>query len=193
MTFGLYLLLNLALLSILVVWLRRLVVRRLAPERILQDLYGEIQTLVAEVNQTSDHNVSIIEDRISSLRELVHNADRQIEELEGLLQRVTETVPEEVYSLPLPTTRHEESASTDDSGRSADETLSAVGGGVGAMDDQRRNASDDPPSAAEKDRRTRVAELYEQGLSTELISSHTGVAIGEVELIISLIQGRARR
>ena len=194
MTFGLYLLLNLALLSILVVWLRRLVVRRLAPERILRELHGEIQTLVAEVNQTSDHNISIIEDRIASLRELVHNADRQIEELEGLLQRVSEAAPEEVYSLPLPTTRHEQPVAPDGAGRSADVPLSAAMGGAGeTVDDLQRNASDEPSVADEKDRRMRVAELYEQGLSPELISSHTGVAIGEVELIISLIQGRARR
>lgn len=194
MTFGLYLLLNLALLSILVVWLRRLVVRRLAPERILRDLHGEIQTLVAEVNQTSDHNISIIEDRIAALRELVHNADRQIEELEGLLQRVREAAPEEVFSLPLQTARHEHVEPSSDARRSADATPSAATRETAAVtDDHHRTVSEEPPVEEERDRRTRVAELYEQGLSTELISSHTGVAIGEVELIISLIRGRARR
>ncbi|MCG8481155.1 MAG: hypothetical protein MI724_18820 [Spirochaetales bacterium] len=194
MTFGLYLLLNLALLSILVVWLRRLVVRRLAPERILRELHGEIQTLVAEVNQTSDHNISIIEDRIASLRELVHNADRQIEELEGLLQRVSEAAPEEVYSLPLQTARHEHAEPSGEAGRSTDATPSAATREAAAVtDDHHRTVSEEPPAEEERDRRTRVAELYEQGLSPELISSHTGVAIGEVELIISLIQGRARR
>lgn len=192
MTFGLYLLLNLALLSILVVWLRRLVLRRLAPERVLQDLHGEIQSLVAEVNQTSDHNISIIEDRIASLRELVHNADRQIEELERLLQRIAETRSDEVYSLPLSAARREQ-PSVEAVAHDTDATLTADTFGAAEATEENREDVTDTPVAEEADPRARVVALHEQGLSSELISSHTGVAIGEVELIISLMQGRARR
>ena len=193
MTFGLYLLLNLALVSILVIWLRRLVLRRLAPERVLQDLHGEIQTLVAEVNQTSDHNISIIEDRIASLRELVHNADRQIEELERLLQHISEGKREEIYALPLPAARREPPTSIDGSPQTVDVNLAAETNSVGETVDEERRDVVAAQDADEKDLRSSVIELHEQGLSTELISSHTGIAIGEVELIISLMQGRARR
>ncbi|HKK49260.1 MAG TPA: DUF948 domain-containing protein, partial [Alkalispirochaeta sp.] len=90
MTFGIYLMLNVVLILFLAVWLRRLIVRRLQPERILGDLGDEIGELITELNQTSDHNVSLLEDRIMQLRDLLADADRQIEELSAQVEHVRE-------------------------------------------------------------------------------------------------------
>lgn len=225
MTFGIYLMLNVVLLLFLAIWLRRLVVRRLEPERILSDLNNEIGELVAELNQTGDHNVSVLEDRILQLRDLVADADRQIEELSALVQHVqAERNPSEpVYTVSFSGSapaRDGESA-REVSPPSSDanpgggvptfadgggEGRSAPGGAPGGADagitagvpyrESPRSASQagprdhSPPPAEVLSPREQVRELHQQGLSSEIIAGKTGMAIGEVELIISLGAGR---
>lgn len=224
MTFGIYLMLNVVLLLFLAIWLRRLVVRRLEPERILNDLSNEIGELVAELNQTGDHNVSVLEDRIMQLRDLVADADRQIDELSALVQHVqAERNPAEpVYTVSFSgsapardgeTAREVSSPSSDVNPSGAVPTVaegdaggrSAPGSAAIGEDapvagplfrEPPRSASpagtrDHPPPPTEVlSPREQVHELHQQGLSSEIIAGKTGMAIGEVELIISLGAGK---
>lgn len=224
MTFGIYLMLNVVLLLFLAIWLRRLVVRRLEPERILSDLNNEIGELIAELNQTGDHNVSVLEDRIMQLRDLVADADRQIEELSTLVQHVqSERNPAEpVYTVSFTgAPAHDGGSAREDSpppavadagasaGTDADSGGGAAGGAPGGADDvpaleassreSHRSASHTYPDAYSAPHsevlspREQVHELHQQGLSSEIIAGKTGMAIGEVELIISLGAGRGDR
>jgi len=193
--------LNVVLILFLAMWLRRLIVRRLEPERILGDLGDEIGELITELNQTGDHNVSVLEDRILQLRDLLADADRQIEELSAQVDRVRDNAsPEEpVYTVSFSGTaggtqesrgqKHEDSADSNgdpgplryvepsDSGQPAHSSLA-------------RPSSPSVPSAEPRwdvlSPREQVHELHQQGLSSEIIAAKTGMAIGEVELIISL-------
>ncbi len=52
MTFGIYLMLNVALILFLALWLRPLIVRRLEPKRIPRDMGEESGDLTTELKQT---------------------------------------------------------------------------------------------------------------------------------------------
>ncbi|HET7838511.1 MAG TPA: hypothetical protein VFL04_02040, partial [Rectinemataceae bacterium] len=62
------------------VWflLRARIRRFLELENLLADVRAESRALVMELNETADRNVSLVEDRISSLRELLEEVDRRI-------------------------------------------------------------------------------------------------------------------
>jgi hypothetical protein len=197
MTFGIYLMLNVVLILFLALWVRRLIVRRLEPERILDDLSTEIGQLIAELNQTGDHNVSVLEDRIMQLRDLVADADRQIEELSSLLERVRsqQAPPEEpVYTVSFSGATSERDESSQDDRVPSDEDAAP-----GPLWESHRPQDEDESLPPDEPRlevlspREQVRELHQQGLSSEIIAGKTGMAIGEVELIISLGSGRGGR
>ncbi len=185
MTFGLYLLLNLVCILFFGWWLRRLIVRRLEPERILADLEDEVRAIIQNLNAAGDQNVTLLEDRIADLRTLLQRADTQIDEVEYKLR-----------------TLEEEHVRRSDSSIYTDDEQSEPEGGEPLLVPFRRNQSDDvSPIAGENERneqtpadiRRYVLVLHDQGLSNDLISARTGMAIGEVELIISLGTKRTRQ
>lgn len=164
MSFGLYAVFTLFLFLVFGFWLRRLIILRLRPERILADLNEEVRTLIADLNQTGDHNISLLEDRISRLSDLIRRADRQIDDARVMVEELDAraNVPTEPDALQEP----EESEESEEP---------------------------DALENTDQDTRTAVLALYEQGLSQDLIAARTGTAIGEVELIISLRGKRAWR
>jgi hypothetical protein len=192
MSFGLYLLLNIVLILFLGLWLRGLVVRRLQPQRVLADLEEEIHGIMSELNQTSDHNISILEDRIAQLRTVVHQADSQIEELEMRISHLRE-------GYPSPEVPQRNDFRSPDAGEDSVFPLQ-----FGERQEENQNgpavspvsSNDDDPGVDEASQlsvRDQVLRFHRQGLSGEIIANRTGVAVGEVELIISLGEGRAHR
>lgn len=183
MNAGLYLSFTALLFFLFAAWLRSLVLRRLKPERILADLNAEIRTLIAEINQVGDHNISLLEDRVSQLSGLVQRTDRQIDEARMVLEYLE--------------SRREEVAS---SGAGNESGNGAAGGAdrdvgmerdAGTNHDAGTNRNTAPEGSvrdntSDLNRNETVLMLYNQGLSEDLIASRTGLSQGEVELIISL-------
>ncbi|SIQ05749.1 hypothetical protein SAMN05920897_10356 [Alkalispirochaeta americana] len=221
MTIGMYVLTTGILFFGFALWLRGVVIARVRPERILEDLSQEVQTLVADLDRTSDHHISLLEDRISTLSALLDRADRQIDDARMLLEHlqahplrkdwavgargVSELTPADPGSDADP-----DSGSGPDSGSDAGasgSTLSeggSFGDGVSPGTDQRLPAGavsapseqqpgQDTASDQGSDQRAQVIALYNHGLSSDLIAARTGIAIGEVELIISLREKRLWR
>lgn len=224
MNFGLYLLLNLVVLLFFGIWIRRLIVRRLEPDRILADLENEVERVIHNLNTAGDQNITLIEDRIESLKTLLRHADKQIDEMEMRLREIqasqdirddsslvsgngssehgdapdgggkhVEAPSEPTFTIPF--------GGTDGgggSGRLDSSELRRDGSGERSVEEYGRveNTTERPEHreqpAEMRPSRARVLELYGQGLSSDLIASKTGVAIGEVELIISLETKRAR-
>jgi HAMP domain-containing protein len=230
MTFGLYLLLNIVIILFFALWIRRLVTRRLSPERVLADLRDEIGTLITELNQTGDHNISILEDRIRDLRELLAAADRQIDDLSSMIAVARETADKapgtERTGAGGPATQSKGSAdsavgwmtdATDpadpvyrvDFGRTGAGAAGTSGGTEGARAEVEGSVGRSKEAALAAEERLaetaepvldpalsppeQVRELHLQGVSPELIASRTGMAIGEIELIISLGARKGRR
>ena len=76
--------------------LKARVSRTLDPATVLREIRGEVDRMIVELNQTTDRNVSLVEDRIRRISELLEAADKKI----GLLRRESEKqeVATRVYS-----------------------------------------------------------------------------------------------
>lgn len=196
---GLYLTFTLFLFLAFAFWIRGLVIRRLRPERILEDLGQEVRALIADLNQAGDHNITILEDRIGRLQDLLERADNQIDDARMLLEYIeTRSGNGNEYWATPPSER-----TGTDPGPAQKQSP-----GPDAVQEPEPEAEAEAEAEAEpeaeadatrfgetirsddQDKREAVLALYRQGLSQDLIAARTGVAIGEVELIISL---RARR
>jgi len=138
--------------------LNRRISRILDSEKLLSRVDEEINELILEMNQTTERNILIIEDRIKKLSALVEEADKSVVRLNRELNRKKEETEEYSHlarkrKIPL---------QTDEIVREHEKT---------------------DENQSEKNR---ILEMYNRGLSPDLIATRTGTSIGEVELIITL-------
>lgn len=140
------------------------------------DLNREIRSLIAEINQAGDRNISVLEDRIAQLSELVDKSDRQIDDARMMLEYLDSRSG---FAAMPPAGAPPAAAPAPEPEPAASEPPAS------------EPPASEPAESPEEDRedgdtRDTVLTLYRQGLSQDLIASRTGIAIGEVELIISL-------
>ncbi len=171
----------------------------------LQEVREEVNRLVVELNQTTDRNIALIEDRISSLTELLYKSDKKV----TLLRRETEKheVGSMVYSRiaegrpartgPTPLSEEvragvegariaEQARGQEPAEPAAPETVPAFDAAPRA-DTLKVELADAPAQkTTHQDLRERVVSLYRAGFSAALIASRVGAPLGEVELIIAL-------
>jgi len=204
---------------ILVYLLLRDRVRRAATtEARVGEIREEVSRLLVELNQATDRNVALMEDRIAVLNEAISTADKKI----GLLRRETEKhdVGSRIYSRlaegktpryagaqepgearaprappppPVPPLAVELSERSGVMGR-----LDTPAGPHGAPAAEAAEAEGGAAAAAAPapgragDVRQRVMMLFRAGFSPSLIASRVGAPVGEVELIISLEQRKGQ-
>jgi hypothetical protein len=141
--------------------LKRRLARALNAAAILGQVREEVNRILVELNQTTNRNITLIEDRIGALNEILAKADKKL----ALLQREAEKqdLASRLYS-----------------------ELSARR----PMPSEEPPAPEPPPEQAPEraDRQEEVVRLARSGLSPSLISRRLGITLGEVELIISLAQ-----
>ena len=159
----------------------------------IEEIRDEMSRLVVDLNQTTDRNIALIEDRIASLNELLSAADKKI----GLLSREIEKhdMGNRMYSR-LAGGRPSRAA-----GAAAPRAAGPVGEPI-VVPAETRGAAERAASVAEvaadgkpplsvelserPDLHQRVMMLHRAGFAPPLIASRVGVPLGEVELIISL-------
>ncbi len=132
----------------------------------LKEVHEEIGSLITQINETSDRNVLLIENRLERLNDLISISDRSITNLKNYnnIKKYEATkVEEEVTGENIPIEIEEVIT---------DEVKS-------------NNVNDDVTLT----RRERILLLHRQGISPTIIASQTKATIGEVELIISLSRG----
>jgi len=175
-------------------------------------LRDEVSRLVVELNQTTERNVALVEDRLASLNELSAAADKKM----GMLRRETEKhdVGAQVYSRLAEKSAAARAAarSAETPARSAEGTPRAAEPGLPAgsarpegtpreeaapADGGGRGGPRDAPRAGldrgeGQDVRQRVMMLHRSGFPATLIASRVGMPVGEVELIISLEQRKGQ-
>ncbi|MEI6389324.1 MAG: hypothetical protein WCQ50_22175, partial [Spirochaetota bacterium] len=164
---------------------------------LLAEARKEVRLLNLELNETTERNISLIEDRLSGLREAVAEADRRV----GVLKREagkrqTET---EVYSK---LGRHAAivQATTSGFGPELDSLVGAGPPAHPATQPASQSVAVEPtpfvqvqprvPESAPPSRRESVLGLYRNGFSADIIANRVGATIAEVELLISLDEGR---
>ena len=138
--------------------LRRKIARTLAAATVLRDVREEVNRILVELNQTTHRNVTLLEDRIGTLTELLGKADKKI----ALVRR--------------------EAEKQDLAGRLYSELAGRQQEAAGARQEPVQPA----PQAA--DRQIEAVRLAQGGLSPSLIARRLGLTPGEVELILSLAE-----
>jgi hypothetical protein len=178
--------------------LSRRVDRSVRPDVVLGKIRSEVERMILELNQTTDRNIVLLEDKIRALEELLGKADRRI----GVLKRELEKhdMSSMVYtnilkrSHPLPGEPQAPDESESASGNEADRADEVrPESGKTARDDTaapEAGGTTDPAGASAKELRDQVLDLYRKGIDPLLIAQRLGLTIGEIELIISLTRSR---
>jgi hypothetical protein len=153
----------------------------------IAELRDEVSRLVVELNQTTERNVALLEDRIAGLSELLGAADRKM----ALLAREIEKhdVGAKVYGRLAPASPP---ASPQQPALSVELSEPKRAGAL-AENRQPGASSIQEPAESRQDMRQRVVMLSRSGFSPSLIAARVGIPLGEVELIISLERQRASR
>ncbi|HOT59225.1 MAG TPA: hypothetical protein P5519_03780 [Spirochaetia bacterium] len=151
----------------------------------------ELNLLLIELNQTTDRNITLIEDRISTLKKLLEEADRKIRVLN---QETSRKVVESTIYNRLGKLRDDASASINtqqDVLKVNNDQLESNN----AASDRETEAKEAIPfiklshqSVTKNEIKEKVINLYKQGLDKELIANRLGVSLSEVELVIDLYQ-----
>ncbi len=132
--------------------------------------------MIVEINQTTDRNIELIEDRVERLKTLLKDADRRIGVLKTEVSRQEKTA--ELYThLGSRGRKVSQGASP------GEDAGAGVAGHPGSAGEQ-------PPAAPEnrEAKKSRVVRLYLQGFSSQQIAAKVGVTVGEVDLMVALYE-----
>jgi len=164
------------------VLVRRMIDKRTGADVVLDEIRREVGAILTEMNQTTERNIELIEDRVSTLKAVLEKADRKLTVLqressrqdnaEKLYSRLSRSVP--VTAEPADVVAGAAPLSqppTDNGEKRAVQAEAAV-----------REESEDP----KPDLKSEVLRLYRRGIAFERIASRVGTAVSEVELIVSL-------
>ncbi|MDR0389382.1 MAG: hypothetical protein LBH73_04885 [Spirochaetaceae bacterium] len=210
--------------GVLILWgisflyFRSYIKRLTGAERILGKFRDEVDQLVAEINAATDRDLSLIEDRINSLRKFLDDADRRIKLQHTELKR--RSAEEEAYAalgkrhvvkLPsaVPPVRLEPRPAETFAPPARPEQLPAeISGPHPAVDEAgpvpgaipaaelprlprfvRSSIQIEPKEAPFAER---VMDLYQGGFSAEIIAGKLGSTIAEVDLVIALAEQQTR-
>jgi type IV secretory pathway VirJ component len=159
----------------------------------IAEIREEVSRLLVELNQTTDRNIALIEDRIAILNDQLGAADKKI----GLLRRESEKhdVGTQVYSR-LAEAKARTAAHVARPREARRDAAADLFVGSGQASEQSPSLavelSQGPARPREGDRapdmHERVMMLHRAGFSASLIASRVGAPLGEVELVISLEQ-----
>lgn len=127
-------------------------------EQILSRVDEEINSLILELNQTTERNILLVEDRINKLTALLKESDNSILLLNKELNR------QEIKPI-----HYSHLAKNRNFPISENEKL-----------------KEDEKNDENLNDKNRIMELFNKGFSSDVIAARTGASIGEVELIITL-------
>ena len=177
----LLILINILVLAVIYIILRRRIDTLTDTERYSQSLTGELDLILSEINQATERNILVIEDKINELEQIIETAEQRIKLLKKSLKQ----------------NNHENSTETAGKSAKAAEDVQLEFSGteltynhLNRMTKMSKMVTplivedrSDEKSESVKDR---VIEHYKSGIDSNIIASSTGINRGEVELIISL-------
>lgn len=91
MTIAVLLGLNLVVLIGMGIYLNRRIDRRMKPDQLIEQLREEVNAVIGELNQATDRNVTIVEDRLDTLQKTIAKADRAAKALQREAERREES------------------------------------------------------------------------------------------------------
>jgi hypothetical protein len=191
--------------------------RALELDSLLDSIRKEVRALNIELNETTDRNISLVEDRMKSLHELLDEADRRMgvvkRELgrreterevynhlgrraqgaglprgEAELSRLEPTAAEPPLAEAAPVAQTPSAPRPQASPEEAGEGPIRLSFSRPLPEVVRAEGSVIPP----KTRREEALDLYREGFSADIIANRLGATVAEIELLISLEEGRSR-
>jgi len=204
----------------LVAWVRARVNAFLGSDAELERVRREIGALIVELDASADRNITVLEDRLAALKELVATADRRIASLdkEASRRHAEAAVYDRLgrFSEPRPDTASLEKASRE---KASPGFTGAEGPRPGAdrpeqgqAEPARDRASEAPrpatapvsesvpfirfsdkPLPIEEPFADKVVALSRRGFSSDIIAARLKATMAEVDLVLSLERERAGR
>lgn len=145
--------------------LSRRINKKIDNKTFLNSVKEEISSLITQINETSDRNVLLLENRLEKLNSLLSSADSRISKLKNVIDDSLKIKDEEIKSEKVYIALEPEPEPEPEK-----------------IIEQKQIVEDDPSLS----RRERILLLHKQGISSTVIANQTKATIGEVELIISL-------
>lgn len=163
----------------LILWTRSSVRRFLGSDEEIDRVRREIGALIIELDSSADRNVTVLEDRLSALKDLLAEADKRISVLG---QERTRRLPDETVYNRL--------------GRTAEPKQVSVA-------EPRQAPITEPlvpfirfsekPLPIEEPFADKVVSLARRGFSSDIIAARLGVTMTEVDLVLSMERERDAR
>lgn len=200
--------LNIAGLLIVFLFVRARIGKALDAEGLREKLRAEVGQLVRDLNQTTDRNITLLEDAVRSLKETIAEADRRVEVLRreygrraqeqavyDRLGRLRTAGPVEVESgnVRRYSEREGSAARPEVPDPLPSESLTAERLEPENQDERETPQPSMPfitfssnPLRSKPPLKEEVLSLNRRGISTEFIAAKLGITVAEVELIISL-------
>jgi len=199
---------NAAGLTAMFFYFRRLIRRTLELDEVLDRARDEIGGMIAELNQTTDRNVSLLEDRIAAASSAVDAAEkrfgalsiqagnrgREREMFDRLsragsamaVQRRTRDPGEDGTTLP-PDAGTEPSSEQSDPRPALNPDATSKRAAATPLPQVKKTSAPIDTGLSAHDR---VVRLWEQGFSSEIIAPKLGMTIAETDLIIAMEEQR---
>jgi cell division septum initiation protein DivIVA len=203
--------LNIIIMTIGFLIIARRLRRQYNAQQFLSQVQQEVNTIVTELNQTTERNIQLLEDRIAAVKDTLAELDRRIVMAEAEEQKRSRTdqtynhlreqrrviqrtlhEPAPVIRMPEPepeTPPPPEPAPGAESVPGAEPVPAAQAGGL-RIETTGPVQAGFKRTASRESIRQQVVELHRAGLDPALIAQRCGIPPGEAELIISLHGGR---
>ncbi len=192
MNFFLLLLINVIILGVFFYIFTRRFKRYIHSDKVLENIRQEIERLLIEVNQVSDQNITLLDDKIRAIRIVLEESRKTISLLKR--ERTKRIKSEELYAdmrdtyaasimqqaprdatLPKPETQMPEKFTVAHTDQSTE-----------ALPVNPAPPIQTPELAGTQERKQQIVELYQSGFSVSSIANRLALPVGEVELIVSL-------
>jgi len=156
--------------------------RTVRPKKLLMEIESELDSLLVEMNGTTDRNIRLIEESIRRLKDEVATADKRIRILQGEIQKRAESSRTDYLHLA----RHKplNIEVIDDNVKKKDESPSLPEKEKEKVSKLKTGISRENSRAAGI--KEEILELNRKGIDAKIIAGKVGRPLGEVELIISL-------
>ena len=178
-------LVNILVLALIYIILRRRIDKLTDTDLLTSTLTGELDIILSEINQATERNVLIIEDKINQLEEIIQTAEKRITLLRKSIQPEVKT-PLVKKAAPEKPVKPEENIQLEfEKGEltySHLNRMNVMSNMVTPLSVQEK--TDEKSDSIKK----KIIELHRSGIDTSMISANVGINRGEVELIISLYE-----
>lgn len=182
---------NIIILVVMFLFLSRRLRRQYNAGEFLAQVQQEVNSIVTELNQTTERNIQLLEERISRVKDLLSELDRRIliQESEAQKRSQTDRTYQHLKDQRRAILRDLNQAAP--AGSTADAVAPVIQGEMPVKPSEAV-----PPAAApvlslqratsREALKAQVVEWFLAGMAPSLIAQQAGITLGEVELIISL-------